>query len=347
MTDWKTEMTWLTILYRMLECKEQIPVLTDGTAYEFIENDLENLTAKELVRINIETSMYEITDAGRGVCERLLAMYDPVLKFEIFSSVSVAQTLQEDEVDDEGNFHPQLYDARFQKPKSLVEQEELGTEDMRLTVMDFLATEMSTDAEPLDLDPHRIVFIQMLSTGKLKSDEIFFDLSVGTTFTNIEEVVSSAYKWQDSGDDDGEARQAMISIYTAGMIEQRKRDGQECSDCGSPLAIFETWAKEDGKTLDTCPNPDCKCTFTPPPPEYECPACKAGVTNDQRVCSCGAILDFSLPAGTIQTEAVEESEDDYESVWSYDYGFIGTPYMDPYDPFLNVTTFGLVCCVLW
>lgn len=344
---WQDEMTWLVTLYRLLECKETIPVLTDGTVYEFVESDLEDLAAKELVAIDVDAATYYITDKGKGICKQLLAMYDQVLKFEAFSSVNVAQSLQDDETDEEGNLFPQLYDTRFQKPKSLVEQEELGTEDLRIAMMEFLSSEMATDDEPLDLDPHRIVFIQLISTGKLKNDNIWFDLSLGTVFDTVEGIVDSAYKWEDTADNEEDARQAMITIYTAGMLEQRKRDGQECSDCGSPLAVFEMWAIEEGNTLEDCPNPDCDCTFKPPPPDYECPACNAGVTTGQRVCSCGAVLDFSLPPGTIQTETVTEEAQEDEPVWAYDYDYVPYGYYDPYDLYVDAAAFGLMCAVLW
>jgi hypothetical protein len=328
----------------MNECKEAIPVITDGTSYEFVECELENLAARDLIEIDTINATYFITEKGQEVCKQLLGMYDQVLKFEVFGSVNVAQTLNEEDLDEENNIHPELYDPRFQKPGSIVEQEELGTEDIRIAMMDFLATEMDTENP---LDPHRIVFLQMLSTGKFKSENIWFDLSLGEMFGEIEEIVSSAYQWRDCADDEENARQAMIAIYTAGMLEQRKRDGQECSDCGSPLAMFEMWAKEDGKTLDDCPNPECDCTFKPPPPDWECPACHAGVVNGQSVCSCGAVLDFSLPPGTIQTEVTEEEIVEDEPIWSCDYGYVPYGYYDPYDPFVDAVAFGTMCAILW
>ena len=343
MTDWKQEMIWLTILYRMFECKEKIPVIVNGTAYEFVEKELEELAAKELIGINTETAEYFPTADGEEVCKSLLGMYDQMLKFEVFSSVNLAQVLDDEDTGDEGNIHPQLYDTRFQKPSSISEQDELGTEDIRIAMMDFLATEMQSENP---LSSHRIVFLQMLSTGKLKNENIWFDLNIGTIFDEIDGIVSSAYQWKDMSDDEEEARQAMIAIYTAGMLEQRKRDGQECSECGAPLAIFEMWAKEDGKVLEDCPNPECDCTFKPPPPDYECPACDGGVTKGQAVCSCGAILDFSLPPGTVQTETLEEVIES-EPVWSYNYGYVPYGYYDPYYPFVDAMAFGMMCAILW
>lgn len=343
--DWKKEMTWLTILYRMLERKEIIPILLDGTPFDFIEKDLEEMVVEDLLEVDTTSVAYKVTFKGKEVCKKLLAMYDQVLKFEVFSIVSVAQSLTEEEIDDEGQLLNQFYDPRFQEPGSLEEMDELGTEDMRLAMMTFLSEQMATEDEPLDIEPHRIIFIQNLSQGKFSKKDIWFDFQLGQPFDEIEGIVNSAYQWRDVADTEDEAIEAMKSIYSGGMIDQIKRDGQECSDCETPLAMFEMDAKEDNTTLDECPNPDCGASFKRPPPDYECPACNAGVTTSQQVCSCGALLDFSLPSGTIQTETEEEYKD--EPIWSYDYGYVPTPYMDPYDPFLDIATFGLVCAVLW
>ena len=344
---WQSEMTWLTILYRMLEKKEVIPVLLDGTPFDFAEKDLEEMVVKDLLEINTEDAVYKVSDKGRAVCKSLLAMYDQVLKFEIFSTVSIAKDIEPEQLDEEGELLYQFYDPRFQEPDSLKEMDELGNEDMRLAMMTFLSEQMATDDEPLDLDPHRIIFIQQLSQGKFSGKDIWFDFQLDKPFNEIEEIVYASYQWRDTADDEDTAIDSMRAIYSAGQIEQRKRDGQECSGCGTPLAMFEMETKDDGKTLDECPNPDCDCTFNPPPPDYSCPICDSGVTNDQYKCSCGAVLDFSMKPGTIQTETIEETEEDDEPVWSCSYDYVPIGYMDPYDPFLNIATFGLVCAVLW
>lgn len=349
MTEWKDEMKWLTILYRMTQCGDVIPVLTEGTKYEFVEEDLGLMAARELLSINMDTHNYEVTDKGRDVCCQLLGVYDQVIKFEVFSSVNVAQSVPEEDADENGEVFPNLYDVRFQKPKTAAEQEELGTEDLRIAMMEFLSEELGSEENPLKLNPYRIVFTQMLSTGRLKSDNVWFDLSAETFFDQVEEIVESQYKWVDVADSKEEARSVMQTIYTAGMVEDRKRAGNECSECGTPLALFEMWAEEDETTLKNCPLEDCRAAFGPPPPDYECPLCQSGIYSGDISCrKCGATVDFSLPPGTIETETTEEAVYEEEPVWEDTYGYMPQyGYYDPWDPYRDAMAFGLMCAVLW
>ena len=50
--DWKQEMLWLTILYRLSEGKDKIPVITEGTDYSFIEKDLPDMSSDGLIDID-------------------------------------------------------------------------------------------------------------------------------------------------------------------------------------------------------------------------------------------------------------------------------------------------------
>ena len=161
-------------------------------------------------------------------------MYDQVFKFEIFSQVNITMALSENEIDDEGFLLDQFYDPRFKHLSSADEMEEYGTEDMRLAMINFLCEEMATEEEPLDLDPHRVVFIQMLSTGRFKNKDIWFSLKLEDIFDEVNDIVVSAYQWRDTAETENEAREIMKALYTAGMLEQRKRDGFECSGCGIP-----------------------------------------------------------------------------------------------------------------
>lgn len=349
MSDWKNEMKWLTVLYRMTQCSDKIPVLTDGTPFEFVEEDLGLMAAKELLSINMDTHEYEVTQKGLDVCRQLLAVYDQVMKFEVFSSVNVAQSLSEEDLDDNGELFPNLYDARFQPPKTAAEQEELGTEDLRIAMMDFMCQELDTIEEPLKLDPYRIVFTQMLSNGRLRGNNIWFDLSAGTFFEQVEEIVNSQYKWTDVAETEEESRAIMQTIYTAGMVEDRKRAGNECSECGTPLAIFEMWAEEDGSKLEACPLEDCGASFAPPPADYECPLCKGDIYAGDISCrKCGVTVDFGMPPGTVETETTEETVTEEEPVWQDTYGYVPAyGYYDPWNPYGDALAFGLMCAILW
>lgn len=344
--DWREEMLRLTVLYRMLECGDEIPVNTMGTDYSFIERTLEALHADGCLEISSNQELWIPTARGREFRDKMVEMFDHALKFEIFGQVRLERHLSEEESEDGALVFHQLYDPRFQDPNP----GEQGVEDMRLAMMSFLAHEMGQDAEwkanvSLPLDPRRIVFLQKLSDGELRGD-IWFDLRLGTFFDKVDEIVDSAFKWTDLGDG---ASDVMKDLYTAGMLEQRKRDGCECSGCGTPLAAFETDAKESGEELRECPNPDCRADFNPPGPdgdEYECPNCQTGVGTLDHLCrGCGAVLDFSRPPGTIVEETVVEEEPVWSSCYGYDYVPYG--YYSPYDPFYDMVGFACLCAVLW
>jgi len=344
--DWKNEIIKLTILYRIAEKNEEIPVITDGTDYSFIDGDLNDMVSDGLLEIDTESGTFSVSSQGREACKSLLAVYDHVAKFEIFSNVNVAMQPEEDECDEEGQMLHQMYDPRFQGVGD-VDADELGAEDMRLAMIQFLSEEMSEEPGVQTLNPYRVVFVQKLAQGMLNKKDIWFDFQLGSVYKDIEEIVESAYQWTDVDEDEETSRAVMQSIYTAGMVEQRKRDGLECSNCGIPLAMFDFDAKENDETLEKCPNPECGASFSPPPPDYECPACGGGVTKGQAVCSCGATLDFSMPPGTITTETTEVTEYDEEPIWRDTYGYTGYIYYDPYDPFVDAFAFGAVCIALW
>lgn len=362
---WQVTMTQLTIIYRLLECSEKIPLITENTSYEFIKELLDGMHARDLLDIADDNQHWVATKKAEELRNGMVEMYDHTLKFEIFGDVALAMTPDENIANDEGDVLDRCYDPRFGPFEVLAAEletfeEERGVEDIRIAMIRYLseyAHEKAPDkADPID--PHMIVFIQMLAEGKLKHD-IWFDLRVGSFFGNVEKIVSSMYDWEDAGDSEDEASDAMDAIYTAGMLEQRKRDGYECSACQSPLAIFEFNAQREGNKLTECPNEDCGASYEPPEPEgggYECPSCQTTVGNSQSVCGgCGASLDFSMPEGTISTtETVSETTViEEEEVWGGYYGYDPYPYYDPYDPYLDAVVFagcvGVVgaACFYW
>ncbi len=347
--DWKDELTGLTIIYRMLECKDQIPINTDSTDYSFIEDKLQVLFNEDLICVSKGQLLWEPTEKAVELRNKMVQVYDQLLKFEIFGNLNLCQDLPEDVSEDGINVFDHCYDPRFQDPEHKACREELNTQDLRIAMISYLQNEMKNSEDWVggELSPHRLVFFQMLSDGELKGD-IWFDLKLGKFFNFVEEVVNTAYPWTSLNDDRAIASGMMKDIYTSGMLEQRKRDGCECSECGIPMAVFEMNA--EGQALTICPNPDCGASFNPPEPEgdlYECPNCKADVgTGDHQCRGCGAVLDFSMPEGSVVQETVEETVED--SVWHdpcYDYVPYG--YYDPYDPYYDMAAFGLMCCVLW
>ena len=86
MINWKQEMIWLTILYRMLECKEEMPVITNGTAYEFIDNELQELAAKELIAI--DSVFRKLSINTRGLTKKLVSFF--IIGNDITTSNAIA-----------------------------------------------------------------------------------------------------------------------------------------------------------------------------------------------------------------------------------------------------------------
>jgi ssDNA-binding Zn-finger/Zn-ribbon topoisomerase 1 len=352
MEQWKKEMIWLAIVYRIAECHEAIPMNTQGTRFEFVDGELTEMLAKDLIDISKDSQTWMLAKKGREMLTRLVGMFDQFLRFEIFNCVVINEDLPPEAVDEEGEVLGQCFDPRFSEdPKC-----EKG-EDLRIAMMEYFVESCKRDGKELELDPHRIIFLQMLADGKFaaNAEDFWFNLRLGEIFKEIEEIVESNYHWQDLGEGDEESWEVAAAIYTAGMLEQRKREGQTCSICGTPLAIFEANAKADGEELTECPNPDCGADFGTHfsgNAEYECPACGADIHQNQHSCTnCGARIDFSLPEGSVE-ESIEtttvEYEDYYDDGFGCYYGYTPYGWYDPWYPAADAMAFGLVCgAILW
>jgi hypothetical protein len=110
-----------------------------------------------------------------------------------------------------------------------------------------------------------------------------------------------------------------------------------------PLGSYEMWAKENGQELNECPG--CRYSFETIVEERrracagspaDCPACGEQIYPDDRTClGCGAIVDRRYRPGTVIDETVEETE----VVWSYDYGFQPYGWYNPWDPMVDAAVF--------
>ena len=318
--------------------------MTETTSYEFINKLLDGMHARQLIDISEDSQFWIVAPKGEELRNRMVEIFDHTIKFEIFNEMAVA--LVPDETDDEGNVLDHCYDPRFGpfENASQAWKDEVGVEDMRIAIIRYLSEYAAEEKGVQVIDPHIIVFMQKLAEGHLKGD-IWFELRMGTFFDEVSKIVSSAYQWEDAGDNEDDASNAMDAMYTAGMLEQRKRDGYECSKCKIPLAVFEFNAHDIGNELTVCPNPECGASYEPPEPEgggYECPRCQATVGTSQSVCGgCGARLDFSMPEGTITTEeTVEEATETVEDdCWGGYYGYQPYGWYNPYDPLLDAAIF--------
>lgn len=343
--DWQLALVRLAVVYRILECGEKIPLITEKTNYEFVDDVLNDMHNRGFLDISDDNMHYVVTSKGEGIRTQMVAVYDHSLKFEIFSTVNMSIELPDNITDEEGNILDHSYDPRFEALNK--DKEETGETDLRIAMM-IWASEcvVEEDSSKSTIDPRMIVFMQMLASGKLQEKDFWFDLKAKTFFNEVEEIVNGSYEWEDVDDDEDTAWDIMEGIYTAGLLEEKKRNSFECSACGIPLGVFELNAQEDGEELTECPNPDCGASYLPPEPlSYECPKCKSTIESGQRSCSgCGAEVDFAMAEGSVSetTETVTEEETSYEDAWDYDYGYYGySPYgyYNPYEPLVDALVF--------
>lgn len=246
------EMLVLTLLYRLIEHKEKIPLVLDGTPYEFVDDILTLMQTKELIQVGKDKEHYEVSAKGNLLKAKLVEIYDEMLKFEMFGNVNLGLELPEEICADGELVYNDCYDPRFAIPDSEAEAETWGSEDMRLAVFHFMAHQCG---KPLNAE--RAVFLNQLADGAFEGENIWFELKLGTPLSQIQDILKSAYKWQELSEDESEALAIAQTIYSAGLIETYKQDNRECEACQIPLAMFDLEAKDKGETLTRCPSEDC------------------------------------------------------------------------------------------
>ena len=363
---WKDLCTRATIIYRIVECGDKIPMNLEGTHYEFIEGAIDSLDRdgflevpgleepqrkelwqkirdrvlrKEDVQVTKEI-FWKVTKKGDDFLKSMVAVVDHCLKFEIYTAVSLNIDI-EDIADGEGGVQAYAYDPRFDKENA---SEDNGTVDLRLAMLRFKSEEAAAHDKNLKpINPYVLVFcFNWLKEGLLNRENVWFDLKLGTIHDEVRGIVDTAFQWRKMHEDPDLAKEAMEHVYTAGMVEEQKRSGNECSECETPLALYDRG--EDGRyeKLTHCPMDGCKVELDPPPEdaeEFECPNCNADIHSEMSNCpGCFADLDYTLPPGTIQnvqtTETVEETtEECYAQPWGCysNYGYAPIPLYDPYD----------------
>ncbi len=344
MKDWQKNVTALSVIYMMLEKGKKLPLVLEGDD-QFVEPILEQMHEAGLLAVAKKDDEWIVTDKGRALRTQMVGMYDQMSQFEIFGAVNIERQLtsEEEAPEDPGQVYDNALDPRF--------AEDPSSKDLRLGMIDFIGQYMAEKLEGKAIDPYAVVFMQKLADKEFDVDHLWFDLRVGALFKQVEEIVDSAYKWRDAASTEDNARAAMAAIYTAGLLEQRKREGNTCSSCGFYLAVYELKAARENQTLTECP---CGAKFVPPAAESgeQCPNCGAVIGPRQRKCrGCGARIDRSLPEGTVSEETVVREEVVCSSPWGYDYDYYGyTPvvaYYDPWDPFVDLAAFSLLCFALW
>ncbi len=351
-TDWKDRIMFMAVLYAMLEQGKTFSTLLEGED-AFLEPVLDEMFKRELVDIDARRNAYVVTKKGEELRTGMVGMYDQLLKFEIFGSVNQGLALavpNQAPEEDPNAVYDNILDPRFVDVPGT-------SEDLRLAMLNWLGTAMTEQLGGKQVDPYQVVFLQKLRAGQYKGPDFWFHLRTGTVFDQIQGIVDKAVKWTQLAATPEEAHAVMNAVYTAGMIEQRKRDGQRCT-CGAYLAMYEYWAQKEGKTFDMCPC--CQGSFNPIAPTeqagQECPNCGTDIFPNQRSCTgCGAKIDRRLKAGTVRTDTTVTTETDYVAAsyywpWSGSYVSYGySPpivYYDPWNPVADALAFGLICGLL-
>jgi predicted RNA-binding Zn-ribbon protein involved in translation (DUF1610 family) len=354
--EWKRNILFLAILYEIQEQGRKVFFPVSGED-ALLKPAFDDMVSRGLLIDSHVTNTYQASEDGEKLRGQMVAMYDQLLKFEIFGAVNQALQLTTDISPNGTDVFDDLLDPRFTKsPES---------EDLRLAMLDWYSTAAQEQLDGKSIDLHQVVFMQKLRAGpsNYNSPTFWSDLRTGVIFKEIDEIVTSAVKWQQMGGTEEEASAAMNAIYSAGMIEQIKRDGDRCS-CGAYLGMYDYFSRVEGKTLESCPS--CEKAFNVPAVQAasvteECPNCGYEIKPRHRKChGCGAKIDRKLPNGSVTEVTTETTVEDvyytdsYYNPWSLsylDYGYIPPPpiypgvWYDPFDPIASVASFTLLCAL--
>lgn len=358
---WQQNIASLAIMYAIKEQGKIVSTLLQGDD-TFLEPVLDLMSLKGLLDIG-PSNTYVVTKEGEALRGKMVAMYDQLLKFELFGAINTTLDLTDDNSSVAEDGSRVLYDDQLD-PRYIESPESV---DLRLAMLDWFSQSAESKLDGKAVDPYQVVFMQRLRAGYYKGDDFWFKLRLGLIYTEVQQIVETATKWQDLGANVTESSNVMNAIYTAGMSEQIKRDGDRC-ECGAYLGMFDYYAHKEGKTLDVCPA--CDKSYTAPiraEAEY-CPNCNSDIQPRWRKChGCGAKIDRSMAAGSVEevttsttyTETVyvpgAYGYDPYYSPWggSYmDYGYYPPAplyagiWYDPFDPIASVATFALCCALL-
>lgn len=277
--------------------------LIDPTGYR---NVMESVIHDMLIQglIQVEGTKYFLGQQGVQLRNKMLLALDQVRAFEVFANVKTSRDLTSNESQDGLQVYDDIFDPRFTP----------GTdgEDLRLCMYELFGRESGAVGT---VNNHLIVFLQKLLDEEFLSPGNFWpNLKLGILNQEIDRIVQNSVTLEQL---DPNNEGIASAIYTAGMIEARKRDGQVCSHCGIPLAIYEMMAKEEGRTLDRCPS--CQKSYVPS---------QVGevITTEEVV-----TYETIVPTGV------------YVDYW-YEPCVV---YYDPFDPILDTLAFAILLDAVW
>lgn len=218
------------VLYRLLEKNDPIPIEVSGTKYEFLERELDGLVRAGLIEANLEEQIFEPTQSGAEAFDRLLDVYEALLDLDVFATVNLSLELEDDLFDEEGQILDEELDPRFEEASDDEEAERLGSTDLRLPLLDFMA-ERACQKQKQNYNKaarhaalSRVVFLQELGNEKFSDDDAFFDLKHGTFAGEIDDIVSSVPPWIELAREFSPPEKLMNMIAEAGFSDAIKRE---------------------------------------------------------------------------------------------------------------------------
>jgi hypothetical protein len=319
----------LGVIYQV-EKSQGIPVI-DLTGYrDLLEPEIRRMVTEGFLAI--EGEKYLLGIKGVELRNRMLQALDQVRPFEIFANVRLDLQLTSDQSPDEIHVYDDIHDPRF--------REGTDGEDLRLCMYELFGRE----AELGEINFLLIVFLQKLLDDEFTSPGNFWpNLKLGQFEKEAQKIIETSVTLQDI---DPKNEGIAAAVYTAGTIEYMKKMGTSCSYCKTPLAILDKVATDEGRSLDSCPK--CKRHFVEGAKtgqdiqHYECPACGGTVYPGDAVCSsCGAIVDFTEPPGSVRREVV------HSTVVVNDWYEPATYYYDPFDVAFNTLAFAILLDAVW
>lgn len=337
--NWKAETTDLAILFHAAEGDKPLALIPRDAAESLVEDRVMLLWDKGFLAP--KGSVFQPTDKGRAALAAAARLLDELSKLRVFGSVDVTRSLLPDEQspDNPDLVYANMYDPRFgaygQRGERLF--------DLRLAMLQGIGEALSGyqhEGQTLGafkVDPHRVVFLQLLGDGTFSGANIWAQLMSGQLHAQVAAIVEAAYRWQDlAPEDPGRAAAALLKLYAAGLVEERKRQGTVCSACRRPLGIYEAEGLAAGRALENCPS--CGASFTPPAAAFSCGRCDAPVQESQERCGgCGVLVDFAAPSGQVSRVTTKTSRTTWQTTYVYEpYG-----YLDPFCPWRDYSVFSL------
>lgn len=262
-SDWQKDMIRLSVIYRMVELGEKLSTIPgENRDADFIAPILDEMCNDGYLDASPK-GHWETTPKGSEVLNRAVKALNAMEPFEILSGYNLEMALNDDEIrgqEDDYQIVDKFYDPRFAAPEDELIDEHV---DLRIAMLTFLSEHQKEQA--IKVDPHRIVFIRQLANGEFDRDDFWFYLRSGDYFSEVEEIVESAYRWTDLAESEEDSKWYMEQIYKAAMVENIKRSGDECDKCGTPLGMYEYGSRGRQTRLDECP--ECGNSFNPPESE--------------------------------------------------------------------------------